>query len=132
MKVKLMVLASAALLASGCASTNSGHIGPAGIYSNVQGPGLATDAVNSSLEGTSCASNILGMIATGDNSIETAKKNGGITKVSSVDYEASVILGLYAKVCTKVRGSAGGGASSVAPADGAEGEKPRRKTKAKE
>src|SRR5262245_39468016 len=47
--------------------------------------------------GESCASSILGLIATGDASIEAARRNGGITMISSVDDKASNILGIYAK-----------------------------------
>jgi hypothetical protein len=41
------------------------------------------------------ASNILGLIATGDASLEAAMKQGGITKVHHVDQEVTSILGLW-------------------------------------
>jgi len=54
--------------------------------------------------GESCASSILGLIATGDASIDTARKAGGITAIHSVDVSDLSILGLYASHCTIVRG----------------------------
>ncbi|MGB9741741.1 MAG: TRL-like family protein [candidate division WOR-3 bacterium] len=41
------------------------------------------------------ATNILGIIATGDASLEAAMKQGGITKVHHVDQEVTSILGLW-------------------------------------
>jgi hypothetical protein len=46
----------------------------------------------------------LGWIGTGDASAATAAKNGGISKISSVDYHTKSILGLWAESCTKVSG----------------------------
>lgn len=54
--------------------------------------------------GEACSTSILGLVATGDASIETARRNGGITMISSVDDHANSILGVYAKYCTVVRG----------------------------
>ena len=44
--------------------------------------------------GTAECMSILGLVAMGDSSIETAKKNGNITKVQHVDWEVENILGL--------------------------------------
>jgi len=38
---------------------------------------------------------LLCQTAIGDCSIEAAKKNGGITKVNNVDWDANNILGIY-------------------------------------
>lgn len=54
--------------------------------------------------GEACATSILGVVATGDASIEAARRNGGITMISGVDDHATSILGVYAKYCTIVRG----------------------------
>jgi hypothetical protein len=45
------------------------------------------------------------MWAEGDASIEAAKKNGGITTVSSVDTKVKSILGIYTTYTTTVRGN---------------------------
>jgi len=74
------------------------------IYTDVKGPITADSGASASKEGTSCASSILGWVATGDASIEAAMKNGGISKVATVDFNSTGILGFYAKFCTIVRG----------------------------
>jgi hypothetical protein len=45
------------------------------------------------------------LVTSGDASIEAAKKEGGITRVSSVSLENSGFLGLYAQSCTVVSGN---------------------------
>lgn len=55
--------------------------------------------------GESCSTAVLGLVAWGDSSIESAKQNGGITKVATVEYDqTAVLVGLYHSVCTKVAG----------------------------
>lgn len=74
------------------------------VYSEVSGPLNATNASSSARIGTSTCKSILGWFATGDCSIQAAKKNGNISTVSSVDYKTKNILGLYAEVTTTVQG----------------------------
>lgn len=66
--------------------------------------GMATSATMPTRVGRACVENILGLVAIGDSSIETAKKNGGIKKVVSVDYEVDQVV-VYGKRCTVVRGN---------------------------
>ena len=55
--------------------------------------------------GTACAANILGIIPLSlDSSIYTAAKNGGIQKISTVDYTGFHSI-FYNKNCTTVHGS---------------------------
>lgn len=54
--------------------------------------------------GTGCATNLLGLIAMGDASIDTAKRSARITEVASVDYDSFSVLGVYARFCVLVRG----------------------------
>lgn len=54
--------------------------------------------------GEACAQNILGAVAWGDASIDSAKRNGGITQVATVEYLPTRVLGYYAKFCTVVHG----------------------------
>ncbi|MBC8234123.1 hypothetical protein H8E77_31640 [bacterium] len=75
-----------------------------GLYTEVKGPVTATANSNYSKVGTASCESILGLIATGDASIETAAKNGGITKIHHVDYESKSILGIYAKYTVIVYG----------------------------
>ncbi len=73
------------------------------LYTGVSA-GLSVSAQAGPKTGKACASSILGIIATGDASIDTARRNGGITSISIVDEEMTNILGLYATHCTVVHG----------------------------
>jgi hypothetical protein len=84
-----------------CAYVHSPALGI--VYTDVKAP-LAIDGGSGTVEGQACASSILGLIATGDASIEAAKSNAGISEVSFVDYHSTNILGIYAKYCTIVKG----------------------------
>ncbi len=54
--------------------------------------------------GEACAQAVLGIVATGDASIEAAMKNGGITRVLYVDSYSSHIV-VISKYCTIVHGN---------------------------
>jgi len=54
--------------------------------------------------GTSMSKNVMGLVATGDCSIAAAMADGGITRVHTVDYHVSNILGVYAEYTTIVTG----------------------------
>ncbi len=86
----------------GCAMASSPVSGF--IYMDVKGPITADAGASAVKEGTSCATSILGWVATGDASIEAAMKQGGISKVATIDSNSNGILGIYAKFCTVVRG----------------------------
>jgi PBP1b-binding outer membrane lipoprotein LpoB len=95
-KVKTLVLvAGLALLLSGCAVVGAPVMGV--VYTDVKGPVTATSNTGSTKVGVSEATSILGIIATGDASIETAAKSAGITKIHHVDQESMNILGIFAK-----------------------------------
>ena len=54
-------------------------------------------------KGRSCSKNIMGF-SSGDSSILTAARNGGITKIATVDSEYENILFISGKHCTIVTG----------------------------
>ena len=92
-RIKLMALLG--LLAfvpmfMGCATAY-----PVGsLYTEVKLP-VAVESDGKALKtGTAECMSILGLLATGDASLNTAMKNGNITKVSHVDWEARNILGI--------------------------------------
>ena len=89
-------------LFTGCMPVMSPVMGV--IFTDVYGPVDAGERVGTK-EGTACAQSILGLIAIDDASIKEAARNGGITKVDSVDHHSTNILGIIAKFCTIVRGS---------------------------
>jgi hypothetical protein len=73
------------------------------IYTDLKGPVAMGTATGSSKVGEAKATSIVG-VALGDASIETAMKNGGITKVHHVDTKVKNILGVYAEYTTVVFG----------------------------
>ena len=74
------------------------------IFADVKGPITATENSGGSKEGQAMAQSILGAVSMGDASIDTAAKNGGITKIRSVDHHSWGILGIWAKFTTIVKG----------------------------
>lgn len=75
------------------------------VYSNATSPMGVTSAKSGNKRGESeKCTNILGIAATGDCSIESAMKNGGITNVTSVDWEGSNFLLIFSSGKTIVTG----------------------------
>lgn len=93
------VIGGAALLAS-CAAPMAGGMLYTGVTTGTSASGGSTAKM-----GKACNTSILGLVATGDASIAAAKAQGGISRVSTVDYQAKNILGLYGKYCVVVHGS---------------------------
>ncbi len=79
---------------------------PAGsIYSGVKMPlGATANSGAAAKTGEASCISILSLIALGDCSIEAAKKNGGITKVTHVDWDVQNFLGIYGKYKVVVSG----------------------------
>lgn len=88
---KALSVASSMLLLSGCGVS---AVPMGAVITDVQLPVSATNASVSSLKTgeASCVSYVM-VYAKGDCSIETAKKNGKITTVTSVDWHYDTILG---------------------------------------
>jgi hypothetical protein len=74
------------------------------IYTNVQSGEEATNVPSPTKRGEACATSILGLVATGNASIDAAARQGGITSIAYVDASHSTILGLYSEYCTLVYG----------------------------
>ncbi len=104
MKVVLSVVAAVALVAlEGCAVVAS-PTGNGLLYTGVKGPVAVGAATTAPKSGQACATNILGLITTGDASIDAAKTNGGIAKLATVDHASTSVLGLYSQFCTIAKG----------------------------
>jgi len=93
-----------AVLLTGCV----GPGGPAGsaygmLYTDVSGPLLATSNSGASKVGEAKSTGII-CVATGDSSIKAAAANGGITKISHVDYHVMSVMGLYVETTVTVYG----------------------------
>jgi len=94
--LKTIALASvAACMLSGCAIVKSPLTGF--IYTDMKSPLMATSNSNSSKVGMASAQSILGIVATGDASIETAAKSAGITKIHHIDEHSYSVIGIIAK-----------------------------------
>lgn len=99
--LKVFAAVSWMVILTGCALVRSPVAGA--LYTGVTS-GSAVSAQAGPKTGEACASSILGIIATGDASIDTARRNGGITSISIVDEKVMSILGIYASYCTVVHG----------------------------
>jgi len=97
---KVFLFASAALLLGACA-TPSTEVGIA-LFSQTTQPLMVTNATGPKT-GRACATNVFGLLISGDMSVEAAKKNGHITQVASVDKEIRGYA-VFAEVCTVVTG----------------------------
>mgnify|MGYP003573865948 FL=1 len=103
------ILASICLLAlamsfTGCAGGAFGGSSIMGSWFTDAKLPIQANSGSGSKEGKACANSILGIVATGDASIEAAMADGGIKDVTTVDYKVNSILGLYATLCTIVKG----------------------------
>ena len=106
-KVSVLLAAFAVILLAGCATA----VPRGGIYSEMTLPALATG--NKALTkttglkvGTSQCESILGLVATGDASIEAACKKAKITKIYHVDWKvvSDIPLGIKTIYTTTVYG----------------------------
>ena len=102
-KLLLALILFGALASTGCGAVFPYQPGP--IYTDYQTPAMATQNETGNKMGEACQTNILGLVATGDASVSTAAKNGGITKVNSVDTKFKTILGIFSESCTVVSGT---------------------------
>lgn len=101
--LKASALAASVVLVTGCAMARS-PVGNGGLFTDVKGSESAGAANSGYKSGSSCAVNILGLVAYGDASAHTAASNGGVGKIHSVDYKTNTILGVWARTCTIVYG----------------------------
>ncbi len=99
---KLIIILAVAATFTGCAFSASPVLGS--IYTDVKAPVVATANPAGNKVGTGEATSILGIVATGDASINSAAKKAGITRISHVDYQATNILGIFAKYTVYVYG----------------------------
>jgi len=92
-----------ALFLTGCANYGAPLIPPMGlIYEDVKAP-MDVDFDKTTLgskQGTAESMSILGLIALGDCSINTAADNGNIMSVTHADYQYFNVLGVYQKFTT--------------------------------
>ena len=95
-----VVLTVSAFVLSSCGAPVVGLV-----YTDTTLPVTATCTTGASKVGTATSTTYLGLWAEGDASIDAAKKNGGISTVSSVDEKVHSILGIITTYTTTVRGN---------------------------
>ena len=97
----LTILCVGLVFGTGCVQSPTG---PGLIYMNVQGPLGPAGGTATSKKGTACARGLFHLFAWGDASIESAKKNGRITEVTTIDHKSFNFIG-FMSFCTQVYGS---------------------------
>ncbi len=100
-KIVAVFLAIVTMMSS-CAMVGAPLMG--GWYTDVKSPVAITGNTGSSKVGTAEAKSILGIVATGDASIQAAAKSAGIKKIHHVDQHATSILGIIATYTVYVYG----------------------------
>jgi len=103
MRWLLLACGFAALMSSGCLFMGvAGAAAPVtGVaFTEVKYPLAVTNLKGDTQKlkrGEAMCTSVLGLVATGDASVEAARLNGGITKIHWVDVFVRNILGLYAE-----------------------------------
>ena len=94
------------LALSGCASFaySSRDTALSFLYTDEYGPNMATQNPVGTKTGEACSSSILGWVTTGDSSIAAAAKNGGISRIGTVNHHFTNVIGIVATYCTIVTG----------------------------
>jgi hypothetical protein len=110
MRRLLMTTALGALLtaSTGCFYAGASTAGvPGFLYANTITPAWGTSATSNvagSKTGQAVCESFMGLIATGDCSVEAAAANGKITRIHSVARKVENMLGIYAKITIIVTG----------------------------
>jgi hypothetical protein len=112
MKRILMSVAVVGFAASLYGCIMGGYTQPAGlfpsgwIYSETTSGSILNDnGATPTKTGKACSVGILGMVATGDNSVEAAMNTSGIKKVVFTEQTVKNILGFYVEICTIAKGN---------------------------
>lgn len=103
---KIFLVFTLSLLLASCTQTKSGVT--SGFIMTSWNDTISASIDNSvkvTRSGEACSTNILGIIATGDSSVEAAKRDGRIKNVSYADTSYLNILGIFQKGCTIVKGN---------------------------
>ena len=91
------------LLLSACAITNPPG-GPGVLYTDVRELVYLDSYVTPNVEVTVCSTNVLGLVATGDNSLNAIKAESKLKKISSIERTYKSVMLLFGESCLIVRG----------------------------
>ena len=99
-KIIISTLLASAFALTGCATSQ-----PVGaIFTDINAPVTATSHPEANKTGTPTGMSYVAMVALGDCSVDAAKKNGNISRVSHVDQKSNNILGLIGTYTVTVKG----------------------------
>ena len=93
----LLILAFVGMLVTGCAANPFFGLAVTKVHAPTINLTTPVNAAQSAKKGEACCKNILGLVALGDASLDTAMKNGGITRIHHVDCRYEVYMGVYSK-----------------------------------
>ncbi len=99
MMMKYIALLGVIVMLAGCASYM-----PHGMIYTEGKMGVQAGSGAADKTGRACMTSILGLVATGDASLEAAKAAGGIKDIVSMNYEVKNILGVWGEYCLVVKG----------------------------
>lgn len=97
----LLALAVGVAFGTGCVYSPTG---PGIIYMNVKGPIDPYEGTRTTKTGEACQMTFLALFALGDASVETAKRNGDIREVTTIDHKSFNVLG-FGSFCTVIHGT---------------------------
>lgn len=98
---KIFLSIALLIFLNGCSTM---HANSGLIYTNISYPIISTENEERSKSTTVVLHSIFGLFTIGDASLEQAKKQGNIKKVSHVDVHEFIILGVYRKYSVTVYG----------------------------
>jgi len=101
--IKCIVAVFISVALTGCSMVTS-PVGNGALFTNISAPVGVTNNVGSSKVGTGSCISVLGFVAVGDASIDSAAKSARITKIHHVDYDGFSVLGVYSSYTVKVYG----------------------------
>jgi len=85
------------MLVTGCAANPFFGLAVTKVHAPTVNLTTPVNAAQSAKAGEAYCWNVLGLVALGDASLDTAMKNGGITRIHHVDCRYEVYLGVYSK-----------------------------------
>lgn len=85
-----------------CASSGSG---PHGLLFNESTLSLYSSGQKSIKQGQACAHSVLGLVAWGDASSQLVQSDYSIDKIFAIDQYSFSFFGIYAKLCTVIKGN---------------------------
>lgn len=100
MKKLILLTLIVGIMSSGCAAVGMNGV----LYTGVTEPVNATSNSRGAKTGEASCTNVLGLVAVGDCSIDAAARKGGINNIKTVDQKSTSVLGLFVKQTTIVSG----------------------------